>query len=224
MRSLSILPLVALLACSAGLEPLPSPSANQPATPPSTPPGAGALYTPPQRSVPGCEGCEAAWERDPSTLPAHLRLAAAREPGEPLHLQGTIYRADGRTPAAGVVLYLHHTNAAGLYADGTDESAWSRRHGRVRGWLKTGADGRYSVDTIVPGRYPNRPDPAHIHMVVLEPGADPYWIDDVVFAGEPGVDEAYAAAREDRGGSGIVTLGRAADGRRTATRDIVLRP
>ncbi len=36
------------------------------------------------RPVPGCEGCEAAWERAPSTLDAGLDLASAQEPGERL--------------------------------------------------------------------------------------------------------------------------------------------
>lgn len=187
----------------------------------SEPPAAEAR-TRELRPVPGCEGCEAAWERDPAALPARIGLAPEGEPGEPMILRGTVYKADGRTPAPGVVLYLHQTNAAGLYAGGGAESEWSRRHGRLRGWLKTGSDGRYEVLTVKPGQYPNRPDAAHVHMTVLEQGKDPYWIDDVVFEGEPGVDAAYRRARENRGGSGIVRLTRDGSGRWVAERDIVL--
>lgn len=174
------------------------------------------------RQVPGCEGCEAAWERDPAKMTAQISLAPPGEPGEPLVLRGTVYEPDGKTPAPGVVLYIHQTNAAGVYGNGSNESEWSRRHGRLRGWLKTGSDGRYQVQTIKPGQYPNRSDPAHIHITVLEPGKDPYWIDDVVFAGEPGVDAAYRAERENRGGPGIVQLRRGSDGTWTAERDIIL--
>lgn len=174
------------------------------------------------RPVPGCEGCEAAWERDPAALAASLTLAGAEEPGERLLVRGTAYRPDGRTPARGIVLYLYQTNIEGRYAGGSDESEWSRRHGRLRGWLKTGADGRYEIRTVKPGRYPSRTDPAHIHFTVLEAGRDPYWIDDVVFEGEPGVDDGYKSRVRSRGGSGIVRLQSAPDGTLLVERDIVL--
>lgn len=174
------------------------------------------------RAIPGCEGCEAAWEREPSELTPRVQIAPASEPGERLILRGTVYKPDGKTPAPGVVVYIHQTNSAGLYANGSNESEWSRRHGRLRGWLKTGADGRYEVDTIKPGVYPDGREPAHIHLTVLEPGKDPYWIDDVVFAGEQGVDATYRAERENRGGRGIVALKREPSGRWLAERNIDL--
>jgi protocatechuate 3,4-dioxygenase beta subunit len=168
-----------------------------------------------------CEGCEAALERDPQTLGASADLAGPDEPGERLILRGVVYAADGATPAQDIVIYAHHTNAEGLYANGSDESELSRLHGRLRGWVKTGADGRYEFRTVKPAPYPTRTDPAHIHLTILEPGQAPYWIDEVVFASEFGVTSAWAARRENRGGSGIVTLAR--DGEAwLATRNIVL--
>jgi protocatechuate 3,4-dioxygenase beta subunit len=177
----------------------------------------------PLRAVPGCEGCEAAWEREPSTLGSNIVLAGEEEPGECLLLQGTVLKPDG-TPAPDVVVYIHQTNAAGRYANGSAESEWSRRHGRLRGWLRTGPDGRFEVKTVKPGQYPDRPSPAHIHLTVLEQGKDPYWIDDVVFEGEPGVDAKFRAEAENRGGPGIVRLQRAPSGGWLAKRDIILIP
>jgi protocatechuate 3,4-dioxygenase, beta subunit len=169
-----------------------------------------------------CEGCEGAGERPAASLSASSRIGPAGEPGEPLALAGTVFGSDARTPAAGVVIYAYHTNAAGLYANGTPESEWSRRHGRLRGWARTGADGRYRFETIKPSPYPGQRIPAHIHLTVLEPGLRPYWIDDVVFDGEFGIDAAYRARRDNRGGNGIVRLGRDSGGRLLAVRDIIL--
>ncbi len=181
----------------------------------------GTATAPRRHDLYACEGCEAVADRDPATLPAHLVLAPPDEPGEPLRLSGRVISADGN-PVAGVVVYAHQTNAAGLYANGTPETEWSRRHGRLRGWVKTGPDGRYSFATIKPAPYPNDTMPAHIHLFIGEPGRRPYYIDDVVFEGEFGVTDAYRNAQELRGGSGIVRLVRASDGIWLAHRDIVL--
>jgi protocatechuate 3,4-dioxygenase beta subunit len=186
-------------------------------------PGQGAAVAPDQPGdLYACEGCEGASERDPRALSWTTRIAEPGEPGERLLIRGRVLHPDGRTPAAGIVIYAYHTNAAGLYANGTPESEWSRRHGHLRGWVRTGADGRYEFRTIKPGPYPGRTDPAHVHFTVLEPGRRPYWIDDVVFFGEPGVDDRYRRERENRGGNGIVKLQRTADGAWLAKRNIVL--
>ncbi len=168
-----------------------------------------------------CEGCQTVLERDPAALPSRLRLAAAGQPGERMVLTGRVLTVDG-APAPGVVIYAHHTNAEGYYADGTPETEWSRRHGRLRGWVKTDADGRYGFDTIKPAPYPDRTMPAHVHLFIQEPGYPPYYVDDVVFAGEFKVDEAYRAKQELRGGGGVVTLTRDAGGVWRARRDIRL--
>jgi protocatechuate 3,4-dioxygenase beta subunit len=185
-------------------------------------PGAAQAAAPSRPDLYACEGCEGALEREAGSLGWQARIAGPDEPGERLLVRGTVLRGDGVTPAPDVVVYAYHTNAAGLYAGGSPETEWSRRHGRLRGWVRTGADGRYEFTTVKPGRYPDRTDPAHLHLTVVEPGRRPYWIDDIVFAGEPGVDAAYRAERENRGGPGIVTLQRLDDGAWLAKRNIVL--
>lgn len=169
-----------------------------------------------------CEGCEGALEADAASLASHADMAPDGEPGEPLRVAGTVYAAGGKTPAAGVVIYAYQTNAEGLYANGTPGTEASRRHGRLRGWVKTGADGRYSFDTIKPAPYPNDTIPAHIHFTILEPGKRPYWIDDIVFDGEFGVTDAYRRSMTNKGGNGIVPAVRDARGVWQVTRDIIL--
>jgi len=168
-----------------------------------------------------CEGCEGALERPAATLASAMRIAAPEEPGEAFLMEGTVFAADKVTSAPGVVVYAYHTNAAGLYANGASATTWSRRHGRLRGWVKTDAAGRYAFRSIKPAPYPNATMPAHVHLTVLEPGRRPYWIDDIVFDGEFGVSAAYRSAREDRGGNGIVRLSRA-NGVWRAERHIIL--
>src|SRR5512134_1672562 len=61
-------------------------------------------------SLPDCEWCGTG--EAPAALTSTMRIGVG-EPGERLVITGTIYQNDGRTPAAGVVLYAYHTNAAG---------------------------------------------------------------------------------------------------------------
>jgi protocatechuate 3,4-dioxygenase, beta subunit len=168
-----------------------------------------------------CEGCEEALVRDPASMPSRARLAPPEEPGVRLFLTGRVFAADGG-PAEGIVVYAHHTNVDGLYANGSNETEWSRRHGRLRGWVKTDVQGRYAFDTIKPAPYPDRTMPAHIHLYIVEPGRRPYYVDDVVFAGEFKVDEAYLRRQELRGGSGIIQLRRSSEGILLAERNIRL--
>jgi len=135
---------------------------------------------------------------------------------------GTVYRSDGKTAAPDVIVYAYQTNAEGFYVGGSGQTAASRRHGRLRGWVRSGADGRYEFETIKPAPYPNNVMPAHVHMMIVEPGRPAYWIDDIVFAGEFGVDARYRARQVNRGGSGIINLRRMPRGDALAVRDIVL--
>ncbi len=149
-------------------------------------------------------------------------MAAGGEPGERMRIEGVVLGTDARTPATGVIVYAYQTNADGLYANGSPETEWSRRHGRLRGWAKTDSRGRYAFDTIKPAPYPGQTMPAHVHLTIVEPGRRGYYIDDIVFDGEFGVTQSYREKQELRGGSGILTLRRSGDGRWLAIRDIVL--
>ena len=169
-----------------------------------------------------CEGCEGVFDADLDALPSVARIGTTDEPGEPLQLAGTVYQSNGETPAAGVVIYAYQTNADGLYANGGDETQWSRRHGRLRGWARTDSAGQYRFETIKPAPYPNDSLPAHIHFTILEAGRPPYWIDDIVFEGEFGVTQAYRSEMTNKGGNGIVPLVRTADGNLTVVRNIIL--
>jgi protocatechuate 3,4-dioxygenase beta subunit len=120
------------------------------------------------------------------------------------------------------VIYVHHTNAQGVYPARPGDEGWARRHGYLRAWAITNDSGQYRFESIRPAAYPGRRDPAHIHVTVKEPERQEYWIDEVVFTDDPLVTPAYRQAQQERGGSGIVTPVRDARGVWMVRRDIVL--
>ena len=166
-----------------------------------------------------CEGCEAIYEWGDKRLLPIDTLPDFREPGPKLKLTGTIYQADGKTPAAGVILYIYHTNQEGIYPTKGGEQGWGLRHGYLRGWIKSGADGKYTFYTLRPGAYPERSSPAHIHATIKEPGVQEYYIDDYEFEDDPLVQKEGRGA--PRGGSGLVALQKEGE-LWVARRDIIL--
>src|SRR5688572_5010641 len=93
-----------------------------------------------------CEGCEAiyespvaleklsnmVWLPDWKEKMDHPDMKATK-----LAVNGTVYKADGKTPAAGVIIYIYHTDQKGVYPTKGDEKGWAKRHGYLRGWMKT---------------------------------------------------------------------------------------
>lgn len=170
-----------------------------------------------------CEGCEAVFEGLPDTLSSSARIAAEEEPGEPLRIEGTVYDQRGR-PAPGVIVYAYHTDARGIYPPNERfRGRAAYRHGLLRGWAKTNAEGRYRFETIRPASYPDSDIPAHVHMQVIEPGCCTYYITSIHFADDPLLSaEDRERMAEGRGGSGLVQPERDENGVWVVRRDIIL--
>lgn len=168
-----------------------------------------------------CEWCGA--QDAPANVPlTTMTIADASEPGERLRITGTVYQRDGKTPAASILVFAYHTNAAGEYPLRGNEKGSAKRQGYLRGWLRTDASGRYELLTIRPGVYPNGREPAHIHLTISQPGHDEYWIDEILFDGDALLTERILARQKQRGGNGIVRLERDGNGTWQGVRDIVL--
>lgn len=163
-------------------------------------------------------------ELSPRSVGASVTLAGLAEPGERLHVDGRVLQPDGTTPATGVTLFLYQTDHTGVYPRSTDSSAVLRQAGRLHGWARTDAAGRYSVETIRPAPYPGRRDPAHIHVEVMPPGGPSCYVDAIEFDDDPLLTAAQRARRDGFGGSGIVKPVRDANGIWRATHTITLWP
>lgn len=164
----------------------------------------------------------------PKNISARDTSPGWKEEGQKLLLTGTIYQADGTSPAPGVLLYYYQTNTAGRYVHKPDEprsmppNEQGQTHGYIRGWVKTDSDGKYFIYTIRPGTYPTFDAPAHIHATIKEPNAiNEYYIDDFVFEDDTLVNTAYLKKMENRCGSGVVKLVQQ-DGVWTGERKIIL--
>ncbi|CAM02756.1 protocatechuate 3,4-dioxygenase beta subunit [Saccharopolyspora erythraea NRRL 2338] len=140
------------------------------------PPKAGADRFDP---TPRCEdGDEETPEQieGPYFKPDSPQRTDMREPGIPgtaLAVSGFAY-SRSCTPLGQVLLDFWQADDTGVY----DNTGY-----RLRGHQFTGADGRYRLDTIVPGLYPGRT--RHIHVKVQAPN-QPVLTTQLYFPGEPG--------------------------------------
>ena len=158
----------------------------------------------------------------PDTINSVDTSAGWHQQGQRLLITGTIFKPDGRTPAPDVILYYYHTNIQGLYAKKKGLDSRVVRHGYIRGWVKSDANGQYSIYTVRPAPYPGRNFEAHIHPAIKEPGIDKeYYIDEFVFDDDPLLTSEKRKRLENRGGSGILRVFKK-EGMHIAEHDIIL--
>jgi protocatechuate 3,4-dioxygenase, beta subunit len=181
-----------------------------------------ALIAAEARSVPllviggPCEGCELVVVGIPETIESDSRIAPVGEVGEALILEGTVRTSSG-SPAAGVIIYAYHTDRSGVYPRSVTA------HGRLRGWARTDQTGHYRFTTIRPGAYPDRSNPQHIHMHVIESDGRTYYLDDVTFDDDRLLTPAIRRqSTKGRGGSGVTYPNKGPDGVWQIRRDVVL--
>jgi protocatechuate 3,4-dioxygenase beta subunit len=187
-------------------------------------PGSTQVQTSSKEKIGGaCEGCELIYVGMPAEIDAVDTSAGWAEKGQRLLIAGTIFQADGKTPAPGVVLYYWQTDASGLYSPAAGLDKRVLAHGHIRGWVKTDEKGQYEIYTIRPGAYPGESLPAHVHFFLLEPGAnDAYYTEDLNFDDDPLlIAHLKKYPSENRGGSGIARI-LLRDGMQVAEHDIIV--
>jgi len=140
------------------------------------------------------QAVEDAQRARPSRLSSTARIAPEAEPGTALVVHGRAFAADGKTPLAGAIVFAYHTDREGVY-DRPDRPAHSWR---LKGWAKTGDDGRFEFRTIRPAPYPGRKTAAHIHLILFTADGARYYASDVLFEDDPLLSAAQReAARRD---------------------------
>jgi protocatechuate 3,4-dioxygenase beta subunit len=123
---------------------------------------------------------ERAQKQRPAALASTARIAPASEPGSPLVIRGQLLGLNG-APAADAVVFAYHTDRGGLY-DKPENGAHSWR---LRGWVKTDKDGRFTFETIRPGSYPNSNNPPHVHFTAFLPNGERYHAGELQMAMQP---------------------------------------
>lgn len=104
--------------------------------------------------------------------PFQSRLAPGNLPGERLRISGRVLAADSCEPLAGAVVDVWHASAGGYYYGLEAARPLKPEEYLLRGRIRTGADGRYVFDTILPGNYRVSETwlrPRHIHYTVSHP-------------------------------------------------------
>ena len=153
-----------------------------------------------------CEGCEAIFEYGERDLKTTVTLPEYKVLPNPIKISGTVYKSDGKTPANGVILYVYQTDHKGIYPSRSSSKGWEKRHGYIRGWMKTDASGNYEFYTSRPASYPNTTVAQHIHLTVKETDKNEYYLDDFYFKDDPNITQSVLTNKYPRGGSGVLSL------------------
>ena len=115
----------------------------------------------------------------PDNVSWKISLPKKSDKDEPMIISGTIFQPDGRTPAPSILIYFYHTDSEGYYGRSGEV-----RDGHFRGWMLTGANGKYEFSSIKPAPYPNRTEAAHVHMTLTGKNFKEDSINAILFEGD----------------------------------------
>src|ERR1041384_5875068 len=154
----------------------------------------------------------------PDNVTWKTALSKPEDEGERMIISGTVFKADGKTPAPGTLIYLYHTDVHGVYG-----RAGEPKHGRHRGWMLTDARGRSEFSSIRPASYPDSTIPQHVHMTLTGKERKEDWIDSIWFADDKFVTTVTRRELTGKGGfNPVIQMEKDASGIWHGIRDIML--
>lgn len=125
-----------------------------------------------------------------------IEMVDRNEPGRRIRLDGRVVDMESGEPLEGALIQVFHTDAAGEYRPGMDAGGGAGNP-RLFGWLRTGSEGRFTVSTILPERYPNSSVPRHVHYRVWMDGY-PMLESECFFDSDPNLTAATRAGAPRR--------------------------
>ena len=156
----------------------------------------------------GCDGCELMYVDMPEIIYSEDTSPGWNEKGQKLIVTGTVFQIDGKTNAPGVIIYYWQTDNNGYYSSTVGMNEKAKKHGHIRGWVKTDGNGKYTIKTIRPAPYPKEEMAAHIHLSIKEPDVEnEYYTDEINFDDDKLlISQLKKYPQENRGGSGVVRV------------------
>jgi protocatechuate 3,4-dioxygenase beta subunit len=139
---------------------------------------------------------------------------------EKLKITGTIYKSDGKTPASGVILFVEQPDEHGNF---DLRKVNDKRYVYHRTWVKTDAEGRYTLYTFVPGNDRIHQQYKQIFPVVKEPTKEPYEIETFLFDNDPLISKYCRKRLIKKGDITRILEPKLIDGILVAQRDIILK-
>jgi protocatechuate 3,4-dioxygenase beta subunit len=136
-----------------------------------------------------------------------------------LKITGTIYQSDGVTPAENVLLYIEQPNENGDF-DLIEEN--DKRYVHHRAWVKTDADGHYTIYTFVPGGDRRYNQLQQIFPMVKEEAKKEYALETFLFDEDPLLSRACRKKITKKGDPTRILSLKKEDGLLVAQRDIIL--
>lgn len=171
----------------------------------------------------GCDGCELMYIGIPKEIHSIDTSSGWNEKGQKLIVTGTVFEINGKMPAPNVIIYYWQTDNNGYYSPKSAMDERTKKHGHIRGWVRTDENGKYTIKTIRPAPYPNDILPAHIHLSVKELDiVNEYYTDEINFDDDKLLIPHFKKhPQENRGGSGVVRV-LLKDSLQIAEHDIIL--